>query len=100
MSNLTEPTPQLSPLKQAFLALEKMEARLEAAEKKNREPIALIGMGCRFPGGADSPEAFWELLREGRDAVGEVPADRWDIDAYYDPDPDAPGKYPHAWAPF
>ena len=55
------------------------------------EPIAIVGMACRFPG-ADSPEAFWQLLREGRDAIGEVPPDRWDVDALYDPNPDAPGK--------
>ena len=52
--------------------------------------IAIIGIGCRFPGG-DGPEAFWRLLRDGVDAVGEVPADRWDVDDYYDPDPSAPG---------
>src|SRR5487761_1186249 len=56
------------------------------------EPIAVIGIGCRFPGGADDPESFWKLLAEGRDAVREVPPDRWDADAYYDPNPDAPGK--------
>ena len=56
------------------------------------EPIAIIGMGCRFPGGADAPEAFWQLLRDGVDAVREVPADRWDVERVYDPDPDAPGK--------
>ena len=56
------------------------------------EPIAIIGAGCRFPGGATSPEAFWELLQAGRDAITEVPADRWDVDAYFDPDPGAPGK--------
>ena len=50
------------------------------------EPIAIVGIGCRFPG-ADGPEAFWRLLRDGLEAVGEVPADRWDVDAYYDPDP-------------
>lgn len=55
-------------------------------------PIAIIGMGCRFPGGADSPQTFWELLKNGVDTVGTVPAERWDMDAYYDPDPDAPGK--------
>ncbi|MDQ2695995.1 MAG: polyketide synthase, partial [Pseudomonadota bacterium] len=49
-------------------------------------------MSCRFPGGADSPQAFWELLRDGRDAVIEVPESRWDSRAWYDPDPDAPGK--------
>ncbi len=64
------------------------------------EPIAVIGMGCRFPGGADSPEAYWRLLREGVDAVSEVPADRWDVDAYYDPDPEAPGKTCSRWGAF
>jgi len=56
-----------------------------------REPIALIGIGCRFPG-ANGPEGFWRLLREGVDAIREVPADRFDIDAVYDPRPGTPGK--------
>lgn len=56
------------------------------------EPIAIIGMSCRFPGGANTPEAFWQLLRGGRDAISEIPVERWNIDAYYDPDPSAPGK--------
>ncbi|PQO31703.1 type I polyketide synthase [Blastopirellula marina] len=55
------------------------------------EPIAVIGIGCRLPG-ADSPEAFWNLLIEGRDAIGEVPPDRWDVDRLYDPEPATPGK--------
>ena len=62
-----------------------------AALSRERESIAIIGLGCRFPG-ADGPEEFWNLLREGRDAIREIPADRWDVDAYYDPDPDAVGK--------
>ena len=56
------------------------------------EPIAIVGMSCRFPGGVDSPEAFWRLLREGGDAISEVPGDRWDLSAWYDPDPEASGK--------
>ena len=56
------------------------------------EPIAIIGIGCRFPGGAESPGKFWHLLRDGVDAITEVPSDRWRIDDYYDPAPDAPGK--------
>ncbi len=65
---------------------EKGSANLE------REPIAIVGIGCRFPGGADNPGAFWELLRSGVDAIGEIPADRFDIDAFYDPKPATPGK--------
>ncbi|MEM7307341.1 MAG: SDR family NAD(P)-dependent oxidoreductase [Planctomycetota bacterium] len=55
------------------------------------EPVAVVGIGCRFPG-ADGPEEFLELLREGRDAVRELPDGRWDRERYHDPDPDAPGK--------
>jgi len=50
------------------------------------EPIAIIGLGCRIPGGANDPETFWEMMRDGVDAVKEIPPDRWDIDAYYDPE--------------
>ena len=58
------PTAELSPIKRAFLALEQADARLKAAEATAREPIAVIGLGCRLPG-ADDPEAFWQLLRDG-----------------------------------
>ncbi|MBO4272438.1 type I polyketide synthase, partial [Microbispora triticiradicis] len=67
------------------------ENRLLAA--RSREPIAIVGMACRLPGGADSPEALWTILSEGRDAVRGFPGDRgWDVERLYDPDPDAPGK--------
>ena len=55
------------------------------------EPIAIVGIGCRFPG-APNPQAFWRLLRDGRDAIRQIPADRWDVNALYDPDPASPGK--------
>lgn len=85
--------PKNSPaLKRALFALKDMRSKLDALERAKNEPIAVIGMGCRFPGSANSPEAFWQLLHEGRDAIREVPAERWDIDAYYDPNPDTPGK--------
>ncbi len=54
--------------------------------------IAVIGLGCRFPGGAGDPAAFWNLLRRGGDATGEIPASRWAVDDYFDADPDAPGR--------
>ncbi len=63
------------------------------------EPIAIIGIGCRFPG-ADGPQAFWQLLRDGVDAITEVPAERFKLDAFYDPDPAAPGKTNTRWGGF
>lgn len=92
MSGNSEQLQSVSPIKRALLAVENMQAKLEAMESAQREPIAIIGMGCRFPGGADNPESFWRLLRDGVDAITEVPRDRWDIEAYYDPEPDVSGK--------
>ncbi|GAA2961488.1 SDR family NAD(P)-dependent oxidoreductase [Actinokineospora diospyrosa] len=74
-------------LRRSVRVIDQLEGRLARA----REPIAVIGMACRFPG-ADSVAAFWDLLRDGVDAITEVPPDRWDADAYYDPDPDTPGS--------
>jgi acyl transferase domain-containing protein/acyl carrier protein len=56
------------------------------------EPIAIVGMACRLPGGIHDPQGFWELLRSGADVMGELPAGRWDAAAYHDPDPEAAGK--------
>ncbi|HVK68394.1 MAG TPA: SDR family NAD(P)-dependent oxidoreductase, partial [Polyangium sp.] len=64
------------------------------------EPIAILGIGCRYPGGVRDPESYWRLLEQEIDAIREVPRDRWDIDAYYDPDPDAPGKMVTRWGGF
>jgi acyl transferase domain-containing protein len=64
-----------------------------------REPIAVIGMGCRFPG-ADGPEEFWRLLRDGVDAISEVPPDRWNADAFYHPRGDRPGRATTRWGGF
>lgn len=92
MSSDTNKISGLSPVKQAFLKLEELQSKLDAAERAKREPIAIVGMACRFPGGSNNPESFWQLLHQGRDAVCEIPADRWDVDAYYDPNPGTPGK--------
>src|SRR5262245_39002015 len=72
--------------------MEQLEARLAASEGSKREPIAIVGMGCRYPGGANDPASFWQRLRDGVDATSEVPGDRWDADAYHDADKNAAGK--------
>ncbi len=100
MSEMGKTIKELSPLKRAFLKIEEMEARLAASENAKREPIAIIGLGCRLPNGIHDPEAFWRLLRDGVDAVKEFPRDRWDVDAYYDPDPNKPGKMVTKWGAF
>src|SRR5688572_14702411 len=58
----------------------------------HKEGIAIIGIGCRFPGGANDSESFWKLLVDGREAVCEIPPDRWNIERFYDPEPGIPGK--------
>ena len=57
-----------------------------------KESIAIIGIGCRFPGGVNDPESFWKLLQEGREAISEIPADRWNVDRFYDAEPGLIGK--------
>lgn len=71
----------------------------EKSRAVKNEPIAIIGIGCRFPG-ANGPAAFWQLLRDGADAIREVPADRFDLRAFYDPDPTTPGKMNTRWGGF
>src|ERR1700751_5694259 len=89
----------LSPKRLALLAAE-LNARLERLEQRRADPIAVVGIGCRFPGEANNPDSFWQLLSEGRDAIAEVPPDRWDINAFYDPDPGATGKMNTRWGGF
>ncbi len=68
-------------------------------KNKSRKDIAIIGMGCRFPG-AKNPQEFWELLKTGKNAVTEVPLQRWDIEKYYHQDPDIPGTMNTRWGGF
>jgi acyl transferase domain-containing protein/acyl carrier protein len=83
---------QKSVLKRALDAIDTLTAQLAASEGRMREPIAVIGMSCRLPGGVTTPAEYWNLLRDGRSGITEIPADRWDVDAFYDPDPAAEGK--------
>ena len=99
MSDLSERLSTMSPKRLALVALE-LEAKLQGLERSRHEPIAIVGMACRFPGEAADLEGFWRLLHNRRSAVAEVPADRWDADALYDPDPDAAGKVTTRWGGF
>ncbi len=65
---------------------------LKENEKAANEPIAVVGMACRFPGGCTTPEKFWNFLKEKGDGVTNIPSERWDIDEFYDPTPGTPGK--------
>ncbi|MEO0946630.1 MAG: polyketide synthase, partial [Cyanobacteria bacterium J06641_5] len=91
MSDFLDQIQSLSPKRLALLAYE-LNEQLEALKQAQSEPIAIIGMGCRFPGGVVDPESYWELLHSGRDPITEVPRDRWDVDAFFDPDPSVAGK--------
>lgn len=99
MSDFLDKISQYSPKRLALLA-DDLQRRLEAVQAQASEPIAIVGIGCRLPGGADTPDKLWELLRTGTDAITEAPADRWSVDALYDPDPDAPGKMSTRWGGF
>ncbi|MFV3130818.1 SDR family NAD(P)-dependent oxidoreductase [Niveispirillum sp. KHB5.9] len=100
---LEERLSRLSPQKLALLVrdLQRKAAQAETAPARDTAvPMAIIGMGCRYPGGAEDPVRFWDLLADGGDAIGEIPADRWDWKAFYDPDPDVPAKMTTRWGGF
>jgi acyl transferase domain-containing protein len=79
-------------LAKALLKLEKLQTKINTLENEKSEAIAIIGAGCRFPGKANNLEAFWQLLKDGVDTIAEIPQDRWDVDKFYDSDPNTPGK--------
>jgi len=80
-------------LVEAVRTIERLQERVKNGHgARLDEPIAVVGLGCRLPGGADGPESLWRLLRDGVDASSEFPAERADIAEFADPDPDAPGK--------
>ncbi|EST20169.1 hypothetical protein N566_28290, partial [Streptomycetaceae bacterium MP113-05] len=79
-------------LKRASADLHRTRQRLGELEARDSEPIAIVGMSCRLPGGVEEPDQLWRLLQNGTDAVSGFPTDRgWDLESLYDADPDRPG---------
>ncbi|MGE0605775.1 MAG: SDR family NAD(P)-dependent oxidoreductase [Pirellulales bacterium] len=91
---------QSAQLRQAIESVRAIRTRSEQPASSTPEPIAVIGVGCRLPGGVTGPDTFWKLLNDGLDAVAETPADRWDVDGLYDPDSSKPGKMSTRWGGF
>jgi len=98
MTEPVDPTPgaaDLSPVKRALLEIRELRARLaavqSAAHAAAHEPIAIVGLGLRLPGGVVDLESLWQVLRDGVDTIGPVPPARWDAQRFFDADPDHPG---------
>lgn len=87
-------------LRDALRAVDEMQSRMDAIERARTEPIAVVGVGCRFPGGADGPAAYWELLKGGVDAIREVPPERWTATQYDAFDPVAGATMPPLYGGF
>ena len=85
---------------QLALAIKRLRVERPEADLVFSDPIAIVGMGCRFPGDVRSPQDYWRLLRDGIDAITKAPPDRWDAEAYFDPNPLAPGKMNSCWGGF
>ncbi|ELR97465.1 type I polyketide synthase [Gloeocapsa sp. PCC 73106] len=79
-------------IKQALITIKQLQKQIKELQNLQNEPIAIISMACRFPGGINNPDDFWQLLLQGRDGITDIPAEHWDADIYYDQHPDSPGK--------
>ena len=82
----------MTPTKLALAKIRELKSELARAQEAPAGDIAVVSMACRFPRRSATPEQFWQCLLAGTDEVGEIPEDRWDLEAFYDEDPDAPGK--------
>ena len=91
MNDFSQRIANLSPERLILLATE-LHSRLDKIDRRRQEPIAVVGMGCRFPSGIASPEMLWHSLCAGFDGVREIPDTRWHVDGFFSPDPSAPGK--------
>jgi acyl transferase domain-containing protein len=100
MSDMTDRIAKLSEKQRYMLLLKEMEKKLELAQQRDQEPIAVVGIGCRFPHTVRGPEEFFQLLHNGVDAISEVPPDRWNIDEYYDPSLSLPDTMNTRWGGF
>ena len=88
---MTAPPDRRAIITEALRKIDDLTARLEIAEKADVEPIAVVGMACRLPGGVSTPADYWQLLHDGVSGVIRVPEDRWDADAYFSSDHTRPG---------
>src|SRR5438309_9386870 len=80
-------------LRKALVQVERLKQKNRALLERSGEPIAIVGMACRFPGGVRCPEDLWDMVSQGRDVMSEFPTDRgWDLPDLFDADPDAPHK--------
>lgn len=92
MTDMTAQDTNVDTLKKTFIALKRAQARVASLEARHTEPIAIVGIACRLPGGANDPDALWSLLCRGEDTAGPIPADRWDESQFYSAAADTPGR--------
>src|SRR6201995_5211895 len=85
------PSDRRAIITEALRKIDDLSARLALAEQGDTEPIAVVGVGCRFPGGVDDPARYWRLLQDGASGIVQVPSERWDADAFYSDDHTVPG---------